>query len=1597
VKVKILALSSVFAVLCLFAIQGQAQQSLQVLQHHLRPAVSSRQAALVGSLPPEQRMNLTIVLPLRNQSKLTSLLSQLYDPSSPDYRHFLTVDQFTEQFGPTAEDYQAVAAFAQAHGFTVSNAPANRLIVPISGTVAQVENAFNVRMNYYRHPTESRDFFSPDREPSLDLSVAVAHIAGLNNFSLPRPMVKRAAEGQPIADVTGSGPGGSYLGSDMRAAYYGGKVLTGIGQAVGLFEFDGYDLSDVNRTFSNVRQTYTVPINNVLLDGANGAPTSGDDGEQVLDIVQAIGMAPGLSQVRVYIGNVANGLDDANIFNKMATENLAKQLSVSWGWTPDDPTTDDVFFLEFAAQGQSLFIASGDDGAFDATVSPYYYPAEDAYATVVGGTHLTTNGAGGSWNAETAWNSYGNGSGGGISPDGILIPGWQIGVANSFNNASSTLRNAPDVAMEGDFDNYACDMGECEGSWAGTSFAAPRWAGFMALVNQQAVGIGTAPKGGLGFINQAIYSLGEGINYNSNFHDITSGNNDTANQPVWYSAVTGYDLVTGWGSPSGQNLINSLAGPQLPGFWLTASPTSLSISQGGASTTAVIVTDAGGFSGSVTLAVTSSLPSGVTATWSANPVTGNGALTLVASSSATLGTVTVTISGTSGALNAITHFTLTVMGPPTSTTTTLAISSAGAQVTSVTAGSVVTLTAEVNAGSLAVTSGKVNFCDATAAYCEDVHLLGTSQLTGKGIAILNFSPGIGSHSYKALFVGTSNNDASASSVLALTVNAAYASTTTISQTGTQGNYTLTTTVTGQGAISPTGIVSFLDTSYSNKVLGTASLGAGQRTLSWLNSQTPAAGSQPYTIATGDFNGDGIPDLAVANQSSTVSILLGIGNGTYTPAASLSLASEPNSITVGDFNGDGIQDLAVLNTNDTVSILLGNGNGTFTPAASLATGNGASGVVVGDFNRDGIQDLAIVNSIDNTLTILLGNGDGTFIPVASPATGSNPESIAIGDFDGNGIPDLAVANSGSNTLTILLGNGDGTFTPAASPATGSGPLFVAVGDFKGNGKADLAVTNYNSNSVTILLGNGDGTFTPAASPATGNGPSSITVGDFNGDGKADLAVSNTNNNTITILLGNGDGTFTASPSLTTGKYPWGITAGDFNKDGSMDLAVANLNDNTVSVFTAQLTQMASATASGISPIGLGTHLVDARYPGNNIYGSSVSGTTALSGQALTSTALTINPSGGTLITSASYTLTATVSATSGSTMPTGNIVFTIGSSTQTVALNSSGVATYNGTAPAAAGSFAISAAYQGTTQFFASTSNTLNESVFVPVLTTTALTINPSGGTLTTNASYTLTATVSATSGSTTPTGNVIFTIGSATQTAALNSSGVATYNGTAPAAAGNITITAAYQGAAQFLASTSNTLNETVILPPSFTVSGSSVTISAPGATSGNTSTITITPSGGFTGNVALTAAITNSPSGAEYLPTLSFGTTTPVSISGTAANTATLTITTTAAASAALVYPQRPRLPWYAAGGAAMACLLLFGIPAQHRRWRRIFGILGLFVALVGGVFACSSGTNGGISGTNNSGTTAGAYTITVTGTSGTTTTTGTVTLTVQ
>jgi uncharacterized repeat protein (TIGR01451 family) len=562
-----LPLLFVFSALSFPLLPLHAGPPKDLLSSHLPKAQAT--APLVGSLPTDRRLNLGIGLPLRDPAVLEAFLSDLYDPASPRYRQFLTTSEFTEQFGPAESDYQLLVSWAKDNHFDITAQHPNRMLLSVNASVGDIERALHINLQVYSHPHEARTFYAPDREPTSDLPISVLHISGLDNYVIPRPAVVR-----PPRDTTttnseplgGSGPGGTYRGNDFRGAYARSVSLTGSNQMVGLFELDGFYPNDITN-YAVTTGIRLVPTQTVLMDGMDGSAGLNNI-EVALDIQMAMAMAPGLSQIIVY-----EGLDVNNILNRMATDNLAKQLSASWLY-PVDSTTLQIF-RQFAAQGQTYFTASGDDGAYAPGIGR---PTDDPYVTSVGGTTLSTTGPGGVWTAETTWNwaSSGRaaqGTGGGISLTNP-IPSWQQGISMTANKGSTTRRNSPDVAMTADAIWIIYDNGT-SGSVGGTSASAPLWAGFTALINEQAAGLAKPP---IGFINPAIYALGKSAGYSTNFHDITTGNNTNTSSPTLFYATAGYDLCTGWGSPVGLNLINSLV-PRDPGPVLTNSGSSI-VSEG---------------------------------------------------------------------------------------------------------------------------------------------------------------------------------------------------------------------------------------------------------------------------------------------------------------------------------------------------------------------------------------------------------------------------------------------------------------------------------------------------------------------------------------------------------------------------------------------------------------------------------------------------------------------------------------------------------------------------------------------------------------------------------------------------------------------------------------------------------------------------------------------------------------------------------------------------------------------------------------------------------------------------------------------------------
>jgi uncharacterized repeat protein (TIGR01451 family) len=327
---------------------------------------------------------------------------------------------------------------------------------------------------------------------------------------------------------------------------------------------------------------------------------------------------------------------------------------------------------------------------------------------------------------------------------------------------------------------------------------------------------------------------------------------------------------------------------------------------------------------------------------------------------------------------------------------------------------------------------------------------------------------------------------------------------------------------------------------------------------------------PMCVVTGDFNGDGKPDIAVANfTGKTVGVLLNTGGGNFAPVTTYTSSDGfTNFLAAGDFNRDGRLDLVVTNTNSNypLGVLLGTAGGGFAPVASFPAPlmTWPCALATGDFNGDGLPDIAVADGSTNNVLVYLSSGAGNYSPPVAYSCGlSYLTAIAVGDFNGDGKPDIAVSNGAS--IAILLNNGADGFTLAGTYSPGGpDPQSLAVGDFNGDGKLDLAVAN--GNGVTIFPGKGDGTFGPAATYNSGGaGSNSIVAGDFNGDGRLDLAVANFNNNNVDVLLNNGSGGFLPAVTYACGSEPNGIVAGDFNGDGKLDLAVMNFGSDSATVL------------------------------------------------------------------------------------------------------------------------------------------------------------------------------------------------------------------------------------------------------------------------------------------------------------------------------------------------------------------------------------------------------------------------------------------------
>jgi kumamolisin len=507
-----------------------------VVRGDVLPAVSH--SVRTGQVATDQRISVAVSLAQRDRAGLDAFLAQVADPASPGYQHYLTVDQFADRFGADPQTVAKVTRFLAAQGLQVSEVTANRLTVQASGTAAQVEKAFGTSLATYRDSQDGHGFFANSTAPVLpaDIASVVTDVSGLNDYARYRHFDTAAPRAGAKAP-TGLTPTGARSAYNLTSTI--GAGYNGSGSTVALLEFSAYKQSNVAAYDKYFGLTPSTPT--VVAAGGGATDLSGED-EVELDIEVVQALAPGAA-IKVYEAPNSDAGETA-IYAKLVSDNVPV-ISISWGIyeageTPSNRTAVDTDLKEAAAQGQSVFAASGDSGSDDAGNggTSVDFPAADPYVTGTGGTSLTVSG--GAYGKETAW----SGSGGGVSSH-FATPSFQRPVN------TGAFRSVPDVAAVADpATGWAIYT---QGAWyefGGTSAAAPNWAAFAAVYNSEAKAKG---KPGFGNANSRIYSLATS-SYASAFHDVKSGSNGG------YSAGAGYDKVTGWGSYNGANFLKAALG-----------------------------------------------------------------------------------------------------------------------------------------------------------------------------------------------------------------------------------------------------------------------------------------------------------------------------------------------------------------------------------------------------------------------------------------------------------------------------------------------------------------------------------------------------------------------------------------------------------------------------------------------------------------------------------------------------------------------------------------------------------------------------------------------------------------------------------------------------------------------------------------------------------------------------------------------------------------------------------------------------------------------------------------------------------------------------
>jgi kumamolisin len=495
----------------------------------------NQNATHTGSVAAGKRISVAISLAPRRDKALDTFVAKVSNPRSSSYGHYLTKRQFAARFGRSDAEIKQLKGYLRAQGLTVGTVHSGNLLVDASGTAAQLEKAFGTKLSTWKDAASGRSFYANDTAPTLPTAIAslVSDVSGLNNRA-------QLHHQTPSTVTPHNGPGGGYTPAQLKGGYNVSGTYTGSGQKIALLEFDGFQQSNITKYDTNYSLGSPTPtVQNV--DGGSGALGDGQV-EVELDIEVLHAIAP-KANVTVFEGPNSDA-GEVDTYQAIVDSGIPT-TSISWGAAESARTTSninavDAVFKAGAAEGLGFYAASGDDGSDDAGDggTSVDYPASDPYVTGVGGTKLTVTSAN-AWSKEVAW----SGGGGGKSSV-FKIPSWQTAVQKS---AGGGYRQVPDVSAHANPSPGVSIYSQ--GAWSsvgGTSAAAPEWAAFAALYNQQAAAAG---KANLGFANPALYTAS-----GTGFHDITSGSNGD------YSAATGWDFTTGWGSYNAATLASKLLG-----------------------------------------------------------------------------------------------------------------------------------------------------------------------------------------------------------------------------------------------------------------------------------------------------------------------------------------------------------------------------------------------------------------------------------------------------------------------------------------------------------------------------------------------------------------------------------------------------------------------------------------------------------------------------------------------------------------------------------------------------------------------------------------------------------------------------------------------------------------------------------------------------------------------------------------------------------------------------------------------------------------------------------------------------------------------------